>query len=44
MGRWWGEGYVCGRPLRREADIAIRHLKPEQPDLIARQIREAEAH
>ena len=30
--------------LRREADIAIRHLKPEQPDLIARHIREAEAH
>lgn len=30
--------------LRREADIAIRHLKPEQPDLIARLIREAEAN
>ncbi len=30
--------------LRREADIAIRHVKPEQPDLIARHIREAEAH
>lgn len=30
--------------LRREADIAIRHLKPEQPDLIARHIREVEAH
>lgn len=29
--------------LRREADIAIRHVKPEQPDLIARLIREAEA-
>ena len=30
--------------LRREADIAIRHLKPEQPELIARLVREAEAH
>lgn len=30
--------------LRREADIAIRHVKPEQPDLIARLIRDAEAH
>ena len=30
--------------LRREADIAVRHVKPEQPDLIARLIREAEAH
>jgi DNA-binding transcriptional LysR family regulator len=29
--------------LRREADIAIRHVKPEQPDLIARLIREASA-
>ena len=29
--------------LRREADIAIRHVKPEQPDLIARFIREATA-
>ena len=29
---------------RREADIAIRHVKPEQPDLIARFIREAVAH
>lgn len=29
--------------LRREADIAIRHVKPEQPDLIARLIREATA-
>ncbi|MCA0324697.1 MAG: LysR family transcriptional regulator [Proteobacteria bacterium] len=28
---------------RREADIAIRHVKPEQPDLIARLVREAEA-
>jgi DNA-binding transcriptional LysR family regulator len=30
--------------LRREADIAIRHVKPEQPDLIARLIRVATAH
>lgn len=29
--------------LRREADIAIRHVKTEQPDLIARLIREATA-
>ena len=29
--------------LRREADIAIRHVKPEQPELIARRIREATA-
>jgi DNA-binding transcriptional LysR family regulator len=29
---------------RREADIAIRHIKPEQPDLIARLVREATAH
>lgn len=29
---------------RREADIAIRHVKPEQPDLIARLVREATAH
>ena len=30
--------------LRREADIAIRHVKPEQPELIARFIRQATAH
>jgi DNA-binding transcriptional LysR family regulator len=30
--------------LRREADIAIRHVKPEQPDLIARLIREPVAN
>ena len=30
--------------LRREADIAIRNVKPEQPDLIARLIREAAAN
>jgi DNA-binding transcriptional LysR family regulator len=29
--------------LRREADIAVRHVKPEQPELIARHIREATA-
>lgn len=29
---------------RREADIAIRHVKPEQPDLIARLIREVNAY
>jgi DNA-binding transcriptional LysR family regulator len=28
---------------RREADIAIRHVSPDQPDLIARLIREATA-
>ena len=26
--------------LRREADIAIRHMRPDQPDLIARLVRE----
>lgn len=30
--------------LRREADIAIRHVKPDQPDLIARFIKEATAN
>lgn len=30
--------------LRREADIAVRHVKPEQPELIARFIREATAY
>ena len=29
---------------RREADIAIRHVRPEQPDLIARRIGAATAH
>lgn len=28
--------------MKREADIAIRHVRPEQPDLIARLVREAE--
>ena len=30
--------------LRRDADIAIRHIRPEQPDLIARLIREGTGH
>jgi DNA-binding transcriptional LysR family regulator len=30
--------------LRREADIAIRHVRPEQPDLVARKVRESSAH
>ncbi len=30
--------------LRREADIAVRHVRPEQPDLIARLVREATGH
>ena len=30
--------------MRREADIAIRHVRPEQPDLIARLVAEATAH
>ena len=29
---------------RREADIAIRHVRPEQPDLIARLLATATAH
>jgi len=29
---------------RREADIAIRHVRPEDPDLIARLLRETTAH
>lgn len=29
---------------RREADIAIRHVRPTQPDLIARLVAEATAH
>lgn len=29
---------------RREADIAIRHVRPEQPDLIAKFVRESSAH
>lgn len=29
---------------RREADIAIRHVRPEQPNLIARLVREEAAH
>lgn len=30
--------------LRREADIAIRHVRPDQPDLIARLAGEGSAH
>lgn len=30
--------------LRRDADIAIRHVRPEQPDLIARLIRTSTGH
>lgn len=30
--------------LKREADIAIRHVRPQQPDLIARLVREATGH
>ena len=30
--------------MRREADIAIRHIRPDQPDLVARLVREATAH
>ena len=29
---------------RREADIAIRHVRPDQPDLIGRHVKESEAH
>lgn len=29
---------------RREADIAIRHVRPEQPDLIAKLVRESKAY
>lgn len=29
--------------MRREADIAIRHVQPDQPDLIARRVRDATA-
>ncbi|MEM7404346.1 MAG: LysR family transcriptional regulator [Pseudomonadota bacterium] len=29
---------------RREADIAIRHVRPEQPELIARLVRESTGH
>lgn len=30
--------------MRREADIAIRHVRPDQPDLIARLVREARGY
>lgn len=29
---------------RREADIAVRHVRPEQPDLIAKRVSETTAH
>lgn len=29
---------------KREADIALRHIRPEQPDLIAKLVRETTAH
>jgi DNA-binding transcriptional LysR family regulator len=29
---------------RREADIAVRHVQPTEPDLIGKKLREAEAH
>ncbi|WP_120632328.1 LysR family transcriptional regulator [Ruegeria sp. EL01] len=30
--------------MRREADIAIRHIRPDQPDLIAKLVHEASGH
>jgi DNA-binding transcriptional LysR family regulator len=30
--------------LRREADIAIRHVRPDQADLVARKVRDSSAH
>lgn len=30
--------------LRREADIAVRHVRPQQEDLVARLVRESTAH
>ena len=30
--------------MRREADIAIRHMRPEEPDLVARMICEADGY
>ncbi len=30
--------------MRREADIAIRHVRPDQPDLIAKLVQEATGH
>jgi DNA-binding transcriptional LysR family regulator len=29
---------------RREADIAIRHVRPEQPDLVAKKVKDSSAH
>lgn len=30
--------------LRREADIAVRHVRPDQPDLVAKLVRETTGH
>ncbi|SFR55810.1 LysR family transcriptional regulator [Litoreibacter janthinus] len=30
--------------LRRDADIALRHIRPEQPDLIARKLADSDAY
>jgi len=30
--------------MRREADIAVRHMRPEEPDLVARMVREADGY
>lgn len=30
--------------MRREADIALRHVRPEQPDLIAKRVAESKAY
>lgn len=30
--------------MRREADIALRHMRPEEPDLVARMVCEAEGY
>lgn len=30
--------------MRREADIAVRHVRPDQPELIARRVQEATGH
>ena len=39
------ERFERGRDLRRrEADIAIRSFRPTQPDLVAKKIRDVEAH
>lgn len=30
--------------MRREADIALRHVRPEQPELVARRVQDAQAN